>query len=148
MGGLRFDASGVLLGHGFKYERERGNHPIIPGDESRVDRNYFKKSMNYKLDKYSGYLRNNPGETLLMDFEICYGDKYDHEETERWVQDTANLASRYNLGNQMLFANHRDLVGDKDYIPGEMHNELIGDPTGRYWRTPDGGYVALDELWI
>jgi hypothetical protein len=81
-----------------------------------------------------------------MDFEICYGDKYEHAESEQWVNDTIRFAKRYKLGNQLLVACHRDVVGNKDHTSGELHNEVLGDPTGAVWNGPDG-YVALDELW-
>src|SRR6185312_8702568 len=143
----RYDAAGTLLGHKFKYERECGNHPIVPdGQEDKVEKAYFRKSLNYKFDKYAGYLRNHPDETLLMDFEVCYGDDYQAAETAEWVESAANFVKRYKLGNRMLIASHRDVVGNKDHTPGEIHNEVLGDPLGKVWKSPDG-YVDLTELW-
>lgn len=141
---LRFDAAGILLKHKFKYERECGNHRIVAAGKEDVKD--YKKSLNHKLDVYNGYLRNHPDETLLVDFEVCYGDDYDDKETEEWVADTAKLMARFKLGNRMLVASHRDLVGDKDHTENEIHNELLGDPLGKYWKSPDG-YVALTDIW-
>jgi hypothetical protein len=142
---LRYDARFEMFGYTFFYEHERGNHPIIaPGKQTKQE--YSLKSLNHKINNYVHHIRSHMADNpvMLMDFEICSGLTYEPEATAEWIADTKELVARHGMEHRILIASHRDVVGNKDGIEGEIHNELMGDPLGEVWHSPDGKLSLLN----
>lgn len=144
---IRYDARFKMFGYTFYYEHERGNHPILQPN-AKVTTEYSLKSLNHKINKYAEHFRSHAKEKpmLLMDFEICYGNDYDAGETNRWVTNALRLVADKGLEGSVLIAIHRDVVGNKDAVEGEIHNDAMGLPLGEVWQVTDGPKMSLLEL--
>jgi hypothetical protein len=131
-----YDAYLKLFGHPCYLEVERGNHSILEANQ-QVSKEYYTKSLNHKLERYwtmFGQLPEKP--LLLITVEDWYMGSYDPERTERLLADVVELASRHRFKDQVLVARHRDVIGDREAIEGELHNETLGDPLGDVWLSP------------
>jgi hypothetical protein len=137
---LYYDARLVLYGQEMFFEHERGNHAIVESGK-KVSGDYYSKSLNKKLDNYVGFFDKHPfsKRLLLITVEDWSGGYYDNAGTEQYFGDVIALCARYPIANRILVARHRDVIGDREHTDGEIHNEVLGDPLGDSWCSPEGG---------
>lgn len=137
---LRFDVDTKMYGHQFYIERECGTHPVLLTDEriKAADPAYYKDTVNYKIDRIVEYSNRHHDKrfTYLFTVEVMDGDFYDLKATTKLRDDIITLLSTYARGDQFVVAFHRHVVGNKDEIPGEVHNEVMGHPLGAVWLSP------------
>jgi hypothetical protein len=137
---LRFDAGAIVYGRQFYIERECGNHPVLLDQKQieKVNKAYYEDTLNYKIDRIIAYSEQHKEErfTILITVEVMDGDVYNLRATTKLRDDIVNLLALYRRGDQFVVAFHRHVVGDKDAVPGEVHNEVLGNPLGNVWLSP------------
>lgn len=140
---LKYDARLRLFGEEMFLEVERGNHPIVnPEKADKVAKSYYEDSVNFKIERYLKHFRETGFQpfTVLFTVEDWSTGSYDPVGSEEMFERYANLLGRFNSHHQekitFLLARHRDIVGDKDHTPNEIHNEVLGDPFGHVWYDP------------
>jgi len=150
---VRYDARLRLFGRDFFLEVERVNHPIIDREKiDKVARSYYEDSVNYKIERYLKHFRDSGYQpfTVLFTVDDWSNGSYDPQGTEEMFRKYANLLTQYDSHHQdkvtFLLARHRDVVGDKDHTPGEIHNEVMGDPFAQVWYDPSqNAYLSLKD---
>lgn len=134
-----YDARMSLQGHTFFWEVDRGTEPVYdPQERSRITPKRWAKSINGKIEKYIELAKQNPKDKFSVLFTIAdhrYG-VYDHDRTMDRAKQILDLLADYRRGNQFLVAVHHDIIGDRFGTPGEIHNELLGDPYGAHFVSP------------
>lgn len=145
---VHYDAQFTLYGKACFLEVERGNHPIIKPD-ARVSKEYERKSLNHKLDAYFSYMgRFEKTPYLLITVEDWSGGFYDAHGTEGYLKDVVELIKSHKFAPYILVARHRDIVGDRDEVETEIHNDELGDAFGHSWICPahPTDFVSLQSL--
>ena len=142
-----YDARMSLFGHQCFLEVERGNHAILDQGQS-VSKDYYTKSLNHKLERYwtmFGQLDTKP--LLLITVEDWYTGSYDEERTEDLMEKVVELAGRHKFRNQVLIARHRDVIGDREAIEGEIRNDVFGEPLNDVWVSPlnPDGFTSIQK---
>jgi hypothetical protein len=140
---VKYDARLKLFGREMFLEVERGNHPILsPETAGKVGKSYYQDSINYKIERYLKHFRDSGYKpfTVLFTIEDWRMGTYDPEGTEELFEKYAGLLAQFDSHHSekvtFLLARHRDITGDKDHTPGEIHNEVLGDPFGKVWYDP------------
>jgi len=148
---VKYDARLRLFGRDMFLEVERGNHPVLtPEQAQKAGKSYYEDSVNYKVDRYLKLFRESDYKpfTVLFTIEDWRLGSHDPEGTEELFEKYARLLAQFSTHHEekvtFLLARHRDIVGDKDHTPGEIHNEVMGDPFGEVWFDPaQNAYVSL-----
>jgi hypothetical protein len=148
---VRYDARLRLFGKEMFLEVERGNHPILsPEQAEKAGKSYYEDSLNYKIDRYLKHFKDSGYQpfTVLFTIEDWRTGTYDREGTEELFEKYAALLARFTSHHTekitFLLARQRDVVGDRDHTPTEIHNEVLGDPLGQVWYDPaQNAYVSL-----
>jgi hypothetical protein len=151
---IKYDARLKLFGNDAFLEVERCNHPILDEERAtKAGREYYKDSLNYKLDRYLDYFKANGYKpfAVLITLEDWSKGSYDPSGIEPYFEEVAQLLRRYISTHEtrvtFLVARHRDVVGNKDHTPGEIHNEVLGDPFGAIWYSAEkNAYVRLQDV--
>jgi hypothetical protein len=140
---VKYDARLKLFGRDMFLEVERGNHPVLsPEQAEKAGKSYYEDSVNYKIDRYLKHFKESGYKsfTVLFTIEDWRMGVYDPEGTEELFEKYAKLFAQFGTHREdkvtFLLARHRDIVGDKDHTPGEIHNEVMGDPFGQVWYDP------------
>jgi hypothetical protein len=151
---VKYDARLRLFGREMFLEVERGNHPILsPEQAEKAGKSYYEDSLNYKIDRYLKHFKDTGYKpfTVLFTVEDWRLGSYDAEGTEELFEKYARCLAQFSTHHQdkvsFLLARHRDVVGDKDHIPAEIHNEVMGDPLGQVWYDPSqNAYQSLKDV--
>jgi hypothetical protein len=151
---VKYDARLKLFGRDMFVEVERGNHPVLtPAQAEKAGKSYYEDSVNYKIDRYLKHFRDSGYQpfTVLFTIEDWRMGTYDPEGTEELFEKYAALLGQFSSHHTekitFLLARHRDVVGDKDHTPGEIHNEVMGDPFGQVWLDPTrNAYVSIKDF--
>jgi hypothetical protein len=148
---VHYDAQCLLFGQPFFIEYERGNHPIVPQSQrGTVKPEYYRKSLNHKIDRYDSYFRshNDRRRYLLITVEDWSDGSYDAGGTIRLMDRILAMLATSPMADRYLVAAHRSVIGDKDEVDGELHNEVLGDPFGDVWAVADDpdNYTSIQSL--
>ncbi len=151
---VKYDARLRIFGREMFLEVERGNHPILTAEQvKKAGKSYYEDSLNFKIERYLKYFKETDYKpfNVLITVEDWRMGTYDPEGTEELFEKYAQCLAQFNTHHHekvtFLLARHRDVVGDKDHTPGEIHNEVMGDPLGPVWLDPSQNtYVSLKDL--
>ncbi len=134
---VRPDAVLTLFGVEFCDEEECGHHPILSEDRyNRSNEKSQKKSFNYKISRYLNFFSKHPDKRLLIRVQKWLGRKYDANGTDQLFDQIMDYLATVGHKDKILVAKHRDVSGDPEHTPGEIHHDDLGDPLGAVWYQP------------
>ena len=141
------DAVIKLFGVEFCDEEECGHHPILTDAQYRNSNEKTQaKSFNYKVARYINFFNKHPDKYVLWRIQKWIGRKYDANGTDELIDKMLDYVAGLGHKGHFLFAKHRDVSGDPDHTPGEIHHDDMGDPLGAVWFVPGSDDpVSLQE---
>lgn len=101
-----------LFGVPGSYEHECGNHPILTEKQAaKVNMSTYKKSLNYKMDRYASFLGKHKNRFILFDVHHWIGTQYDPIGTDGLFNQYLEFFEKYAFADHILLARHRDVTG-------------------------------------